>query len=48
MSETKPPTAPIAPPGPLQKPTDAAVRPGFRSPPNQNSKAQKPPPKKKR
>lgn len=32
---------PFAPPTPLQRPTDAAARPGFRSPPNNRSKAQK-------
>lgn len=30
-----------APPGMLTRPTDYAARPGFRSPPNQKSKAQK-------
>lgn len=30
-----------APPGMLTRPTDYAARPGFRSPPNTKSKAQK-------
>ncbi len=36
-----PPAAPLAPTTMLQNPTDRAVRPGFRSPPNAGSKAQK-------
>lgn len=44
--ETTPPAAPAAlvPPTPysaLQKPTDKAARPGFRSPANNKTKAQK-------
>jgi hypothetical protein len=31
----------LAPPDLLRKPSDQAVRPGFRSPANKNSKAQK-------
>ena len=31
----------VAPPSVLSRPTDAAARPGFRSPPNNKSKAQK-------
>lgn len=31
----------VAPPSMLSRPTDAAARPGFRSPPNNKSKAQK-------
>lgn len=52
MSETETPAAPaapatpsskpvIAPVSPLQKDTDRAARPGFRSPANKGSKAQK-------
>lgn len=33
--------ASLAPPSVLSRPTDAAARPGFRSPPNAASKAQK-------
>ncbi len=42
-TETSPGPArrPFAPPTPLQRPTDAAARPGFRSPANNRSKAQK-------
>jgi hypothetical protein len=42
-SEEKKPVAPavIAPPSILSRPTDGAARPGFRSPPNKGSKAQK-------
>ncbi len=51
MSETeeKKPAATtvIAPPSILSRPTDAAARPGFRSPPNKNSRAQQPAKKKK-
>ena len=32
---------PVAPTGSLSKDTDKAARPGFRSPPNKGSKAQK-------
>jgi hypothetical protein len=43
--EPKPPTTaprpPTAPPSVLQKESDQAARPGFRSPPNKKSKAQK-------
>ena len=42
------PAPAIAPAGPLQRDTDRASRPGFRSPPNQKSKAQKGPGKKKK
>jgi hypothetical protein len=35
------PRPPKAPPGLLQRETDIAVRPGFRSPANSRSKAQK-------
>ncbi len=50
---TKPPAPPtgpakIAPPSILSKPTDAPQRPGFRSPPNKGSKAQKGPKGKKK
>lgn len=31
----------VAPPSILSRPSDPAARPGFRSPPNQKSKAQK-------
>lgn len=44
MSDTLDPASPrpaVAPPDLLQRPTDKAARPGFRSAPNQNSKAQK-------
>jgi hypothetical protein len=34
-------TTPTAPPGMLTRPSDIPVRPGFRSPSNKNSKAQK-------
>jgi hypothetical protein len=34
-------STPKPPPNVLSRPTDAAVRPGFRSPPNKGSKAQK-------
>lgn len=38
----KPAPAPaVAPPGILSRDSDRATRPGFRSPPNQKSKAQK-------
>jgi hypothetical protein len=42
------PARTIAPTGLLTRPTDHAARPGFRSPPNANSKAQKNAPKKKK
>ncbi|MCB9683109.1 MAG: hypothetical protein H6733_16715 [Alphaproteobacteria bacterium] len=38
----------VAPSGILQRPSDAAVRPGFRSPANSRSKAQKAGKKKKK
>lgn len=46
MPETEPettpaPKPPVAPSGVLQRESDRAARPGFRSPPNQKSKAQK-------
>ncbi|MFZ5482261.1 MAG: hypothetical protein ACOZNI_36205 [Myxococcota bacterium] len=44
MSDENKPEAPkknIAPTGILTRDTDHAARPGFRSPPNQKSKAQK-------
>lgn len=48
-TEKKPAPAPaIAPPGILSRDTDRAARPGFRSPPNQKSKAQKSPGGKKK
>lgn len=40
-TETPATRRPFAPPTPLQRPTDAAARPGFRSPANNRSKAQK-------
>ncbi len=48
-SEEKKPAAPtvIAPPSILSKPTDSAIRPGFRNPVNKGSRAQQAPKKKK-
>ena len=40
-TDAKKPRASVAPPSVLSRPTDAAARPGFRSPANANSKAQK-------
>ncbi len=41
VQPTAVPSTPKAPPGILTRGTDLAARPGFRSPANQNSKAQK-------
>jgi hypothetical protein len=47
VTEEKPETAgtgraaPVAPTDPLRRASDQAARPGFRSPPNARSKAQK-------
>lgn len=41
LQPTTPPATPTAPPGMLTRPTDLAARPGFRSPANAKSKAQK-------
>lgn len=41
VQPTTPPSTPTAPPGLLTRPTDLANRPGFRSPANAKSKAQK-------
>jgi hypothetical protein len=43
-----PPPTPTRPPSALTNPKDAAARPGFRSPPNQRTKAQKAPQGKKK
>ncbi len=45
-TSAEPPTGPKAPNSQITRPTDHATRPGFRSPPNKNSKAQKPAKKK--
>ena len=48
LQPTSLPSTPTAPPGVLTRPSDLTVRPGFRSPANNKSKAQKPAPQKKK
>lgn len=48
LQPTSLPTTPTAPPGVLTRPSDLTARPGFRSPPNNKSKAMKTAPKKKK
>jgi hypothetical protein len=47
LQPTSLPGTPTAPPGVLTRPSDLTARPGFRSPPNNKSKAMKPGGKKK-
>ena len=47
LQPTSLPSTPKAPPGMLTRPSDLTTRPGFRSPPNAKSKAQKAAKKKK-